>query len=78
VHQAASAIGVDPRTCVVVGDIGSDVRAAVGAGARAVLVPNGATRPAEVLAARLRWGAQVVVERDLDAASRRIARWAAR
>jgi beta-phosphoglucomutase-like phosphatase (HAD superfamily) len=36
----------------VVGDIGTDVDAARAAGARGVLVPNAATRPKEVLAAR--------------------------
>jgi len=35
----------------VVGDIGSDVEAALAAGARAILVPTDRTRPEEVAAA---------------------------
>jgi histidinol-phosphate phosphatase family protein len=51
VHRAAAALGVEPADCVVVGDIGADVEAARAAGARAVLVPNGRTRPEEIAAA---------------------------
>lgn len=51
VHSAAHALGVDVRRCAVVGDIDADVRAAEGAGAFAVLVPNEHTRPEEVEAA---------------------------
>ncbi len=51
VLAAAAALGVDPRDCVVIGDIGADVGAATAAGARAVLVPTPVTRPAEVRAA---------------------------
>lgn len=51
VLAAAAELGVDPRDCVVVGDIGSDVDAARSAGARAVLVPTPRTRPEEVAAA---------------------------
>jgi histidinol-phosphate phosphatase family protein len=51
VLRAAAELGVDPRRCAVVGDIGADVLAARAAGARAVLVPNGATRREEVTAA---------------------------
>jgi len=47
VQQAAAELGVDPADCVVIGDIGSDVAAAHAAGARAILVPTPATRPAE-------------------------------
>jgi histidinol-phosphate phosphatase family protein len=47
VQLAAAELGVDPADCVVIGDIGSDVAAAHAAGARAVLVPAPATRPAE-------------------------------
>jgi histidinol-phosphate phosphatase family protein len=47
VHQAAAGLGVDAADCVVIGDIGSDVAAAHAAGARAILVPTPATRPAE-------------------------------
>jgi len=49
--RAAERLGVDPARCVVIGDIGSDVEAALAAGARAVLVPTSATRPEEVAAA---------------------------
>lgn len=48
---AASALGVHPDQCLVIGDIGADVEAARAAGARALLVPNGVTRPEEVAAA---------------------------
>jgi histidinol-phosphate phosphatase family protein len=48
VLAAASAFGVSPAACVVIGDIGADVEAARRAGARAILVPTRATRPAEI------------------------------
>jgi histidinol-phosphate phosphatase family protein len=51
VHAAAQALGVPVEDCVLIGDIGSDVEAARGAGARAVLVPTSRTRPEEVAAA---------------------------
>jgi HAD superfamily hydrolase (TIGR01662 family) len=51
VRRAARALGVRPERIVVVGDIGADVKAAVAAGARAVLVPTPVTRPEEVEAA---------------------------
>jgi histidinol-phosphate phosphatase family protein len=51
VLEAASALGVDPERCVVVGDIGADVGAARAAGARAVLVPTPETRREEIEAA---------------------------
>jgi histidinol-phosphate phosphatase family protein len=51
VLRAASRLGVDPRRCAVVGDIGADVEAARAAGARGVLVPTARTRPEEVAAA---------------------------
>jgi histidinol-phosphate phosphatase family protein len=51
VLDAARTLGVDPRRCAVVGDIGSDVEAAEAAGARAILVPNGMTRREEVATA---------------------------
>ncbi len=51
VLAAARALGVEPADCAVVGDIGADVDAALAAGARPVLVPTAATRPAEVAAA---------------------------
>ena len=52
VLAAAAALGLDPGACVVVGDIGADVGAALAAGARAVLVPTPLTRPEEVAHAR--------------------------
>ncbi|MDQ0382275.1 HAD-IIIA family hydrolase [Amycolatopsis thermophila] len=52
VTRAALALGVRPRDCVVIGDIGADIEAARAAGARAVLVPTPRTREAEVAAAR--------------------------
>jgi D-glycero-D-manno-heptose 1,7-bisphosphate phosphatase len=48
VLAAASALGVDPSDCVVIGDIGADVGAALAAGARAVLVPTPVTRVEEI------------------------------
>jgi HAD superfamily hydrolase (TIGR01662 family) len=52
VKAACLETGVDPRQCVVVGDIGSDVAAADAAGATGVLVPNPVTLPEETAAAR--------------------------
>jgi len=51
VLRAAAILGVEPSRCAVVGDIGADMGAASAAGARGVLVPTAATRPAEVAAA---------------------------
>jgi len=51
VLAAAAELGVPVQRCVVIGDIGADVEAAAAAGARAILVPNGGTRPEEVRAA---------------------------
>jgi histidinol-phosphate phosphatase family protein len=48
VLRAAARIGVDPKRCAVVGDIGADVEAASAAGARGVLVPTPRTRREEV------------------------------
>ena len=61
IHAAARALGVAPRDCVVVGDIGADVEAAHAAGARAILVPTPVTRAEEIAAAPL-------VARDLHEA----------
>lgn len=61
VLRAAADLGVAPWECVVVGDIGSDVGAAVSAGARTVLVPTEVTKAEEVAAAP-------VVAADLAAA----------
>ena len=52
VLAAAEALGVEPQACLVIGDIGADVGAALAAGARAVLVPTTLTRPEEVAHAR--------------------------
>jgi histidinol-phosphate phosphatase family protein len=52
VRQAAEALGVDPRRCVVIGDTGADVAAAEAAGARGILVPTARTRAEEILSAR--------------------------
>ncbi|MFD4368499.1 HAD-IIIA family hydrolase [Rhodococcus sp. NPDC058521] len=53
VRRAADELAVDVRRCVVIGDTGSDVQAALAAGARAVLVPTRRTLPSEVASARL-------------------------
>ena len=52
VVAAAAALGLEPGQCLMIGDIGADVRAGLGAGARAVLVPTSVTRPEEVEHAR--------------------------
>jgi beta-phosphoglucomutase-like phosphatase (HAD superfamily) len=52
VKRACADLDVDPSRCVVIGDTGSDVAAAEAAGAVGVLVPDPATRPEEVAAAR--------------------------
>jgi D-glycero-D-manno-heptose 1,7-bisphosphate phosphatase len=51
VLRAAAVLGVDPRNCVVIGDTGADVDAALAAGARPILVPNEVTRAEEILRA---------------------------
>jgi histidinol-phosphate phosphatase family protein len=51
VEAAADELGVDPRRCVVVGDIGRDMTAALAAGAAGVLVPTPVTRAEEIAAA---------------------------
>lgn len=53
VLDAAAALGVEPRHCVVIGDIAADLGAAAAAGARAVLVPTEMTRAVEVDAAHV-------------------------
>jgi histidinol-phosphate phosphatase family protein len=63
--QAARSLGVEPRDCVVVGDIGADIEAARAAGARAILVPTPHTRADEVLRAP-------EVAPDLEAAVERL------
>jgi histidinol-phosphate phosphatase family protein len=64
VQQAALALGVDVRRCVVVGDILADVHAATRAGARGILVPTKHTLPAEVELARR----EATVARDVTEA----------
>ncbi|EHR60232.1 HAD-IIIA family hydrolase [Saccharomonospora cyanea] len=66
VLRAAEELGVDVRRCVVVGDIGSDVEAALTAGAQAILVPTARTLPDEVELARR----HAVVAPDLPTAAR--------
>ncbi|WP_112638162.1 HAD-IIIA family hydrolase [Micromonospora saelicesensis] len=51
VYAAARELGTTPPRCVLVGDIGRDVGAAMAAGAAGVLVPTPVTRPEEVAAA---------------------------
>jgi D-glycero-D-manno-heptose 1,7-bisphosphate phosphatase len=53
VLAATARLGVEPSRTLMIGDIASDVDAAVAAGACAVLVPNAATRAEEVDAAQL-------------------------
>ncbi|WP_156688593.1 HAD-IIIA family hydrolase [Mycobacterium sp. Marseille-P9652] len=52
VLAAAEALAVPPQRCVMIGDTGGDVRAALAADAQAVLVPTGRTLPDEVDHAR--------------------------
>ncbi len=51
--DAAAELGVSTAACVMIGDTGADVDAALAAGARAVLVPTARTKPDEVVRARL-------------------------
>ncbi len=51
IRRAAELLGVPVSRCAVVGDIGSDMLAAIAAGARGVLVPTSCTRWEEVAAA---------------------------
>ncbi|GAA1426430.1 hypothetical protein GCM10009616_00900 [Microlunatus lacustris] len=64
VVAAAAALGLTPAQCLMIGDIGADVRAGLGAGARAVLVPTSVTRAEEVEHAR----AHAAVAASLDEA----------
>jgi histidinol-phosphate phosphatase family protein len=48
IQAAARALGVRPSDCVLIGDTGADVDAALRAGARAVLVPTAETLLPEV------------------------------
>ncbi|MFB9447292.1 HAD-IIIA family hydrolase [Dactylosporangium vinaceum] len=51
VHAAAAALGTTAERCVLIGDIGRDMAAALAAGATGILVPTAVTLPAEVAAA---------------------------
>lgn len=51
IAKAAAELGVPADRCGLIGDIGSDVEAALAAGARPILVPTAVTRPGEVAAA---------------------------
>jgi HAD superfamily hydrolase (TIGR01662 family) len=53
VTAAARELGLTPDECLMIGDIGSDVDAALAAGARAVLVPTRKTKVAEIGHAQL-------------------------
>lgn len=66
VRRAAAELGVEVGRCVLIGDTGADVAAALSAGARAILVPTARTRPEEVRRAR----AQAQVAGDLTEAVR--------
>ncbi|WP_439379519.1 HAD-IIIA family hydrolase [Amycolatopsis lexingtonensis] len=66
VLRAAGELGVDPASCVVIGDTGADVDAALAAGARAVLVPTARTLGPEIARARQ----DAAVARDLAEALR--------
>ncbi|GAC1601661.1 MAG: hypothetical protein NVS3B6_12020 [Pseudarthrobacter sp.] len=61
VHSACRRLGIHPAEAALIGDIGSDVRAAEAAGATGVLVPTPVTRSEEITAAKL-------VARDLAGA----------
>ncbi|MFL6047840.1 MAG: HAD-IIIA family hydrolase [Propionibacteriaceae bacterium] len=53
VMAAAAELGLAPHECLMIGDIGSDVDAALAAGARAVLVPTRHTKIGEIDHAQL-------------------------
>ncbi len=48
IFDAAATLGIDPTSCVVIGDIEADIEAAIAAGARAILVPQAATDAQEM------------------------------
>lgn len=54
VRAAAAELGVDPSRCVLIGDTGGDVQAALSAEADAVLVPTKRTLPQEITHAHRR------------------------
>src|SRR5207237_524839 len=51
VHAAAAALDTTAHRCVMIGDIGRDMTAALAAGATGILVPTPVTRPEEIDAA---------------------------
>ncbi len=59
VYAAAADLDVPVSRCVLIGDTGADVRAALSAGADAVLVPTARTLEPEIAEARARPGARV-------------------
>jgi histidinol-phosphate phosphatase family protein len=61
IHRAAAALGVPVESCAVVGDAGTDVAAALAAGARGVLVPGPGTSRHDI-------GTAPVVAADLQTA----------
>jgi histidinol phosphatase-like enzyme len=64
VSAAADALDVQPDRCVMIGDTGGDVAAALAVDAGAILVPTRRTRTAEIADAR----ATAAVARSLNAA----------
>ncbi|MFI6043852.1 HAD-IIIA family hydrolase [Nocardia sp. NPDC051321] len=66
VRRAAAELGVDVSRCVLIGDTGADVAAAISAGARAILVPTARTLPEEVRRAQH----EAAVAQDLTEAVR--------
>jgi histidinol-phosphate phosphatase family protein len=52
VRRAARVLGTPPSDCVVIGDTGADVSAALTAGALPILVPTARTKPGEIEHAR--------------------------
>ena len=52
VHSACQRLGIHPFEAALIGDIGSDVRAAEAAGARGVLVPTPDTRSEEITSSK--------------------------
>lgn len=54
VEDAAAALGVPPSRCVMIGDTGGDVDAALAAGADAILVPTARTLAHEIYEARVK------------------------
>ncbi|WIM99471.1 HAD-IIIA family hydrolase [Actinoplanes oblitus] len=69
IEAAARALGTTPERCLVVGDIGRDMTAALAAGAAGILVPTPVTLPDEVaagptVAADLTAAADLILRRE--------------